>query len=343
MQIKEDAHFLIIRRDNIGDLLCTTPLLRGLRQRFPGAWIGALVNSYNAPVLAGNPDVDAIYSYDKLKHLPPGRSRAGALFERARMILSLRRRRIDYAILAAPGFQSSALRFARLAAPRHVVGYGAPGNEVDLCVAPDAARRLHEAEACFRLLEPFGITGNPPPMALSADPAVAAALRALPGWQAVASGGGPLVGLHISARKPPQRWPVERFAELAKRLHASHGARFLLFWAPGSADNALHPGDDDKAAALTSELKKLPALPVPTRSLPELIAGLSLCDRVVCSDGGAMHIAAALGKPIVCFFGNSDAARWHPWGVPHVVLQKESRDVADVTVDEACAAFARLD
>ncbi len=49
---------LVIRRDNIGDLLCTTPLLSALRRRFPEAWIGALVNSYTAPVLAGNPDVE---------------------------------------------------------------------------------------------------------------------------------------------------------------------------------------------------------------------------------------------------------------------------------------------
>ncbi|MCC6786039.1 MAG: glycosyl transferase, partial [Planctomycetes bacterium] len=62
----------------------------------------------------------------------------------------------------------------------------------------------------------------------------------------------------------------------------------------------------------------------------------------VCSDGGAMHVAAALGKPIVCFFGNSDATLWRPWGVPHALLQPASRDVADVGVDQALAAFDSL-
>jgi ADP-heptose:LPS heptosyltransferase len=55
-----------------------------------------------------------------------------------------------------------------------------------------------------------------------------------------------------------------------------------------------------------------------------------------------MHIAAALGKPIVCLFGNSDAARWHPWAVPHVLLQPESRDVADVSVEDVLIAWRRL-
>ncbi len=57
---------LVIRRDNIGDLVCTTPMLSGLRRRFPGAHIAVLVNSYNAPVLAGNPDIDEVCVYRKV-------------------------------------------------------------------------------------------------------------------------------------------------------------------------------------------------------------------------------------------------------------------------------------
>jgi ADP-heptose:LPS heptosyltransferase len=55
-----------------------------------------------------------------------------------------------------------------------------------------------------------------------------------------------------------------------------------------------------------------------------------------------MHLAAGLGKPIVCFFGRSDARVWHPWGVPYVVLQPQSRDVSDVTVEEVVAACESL-
>ncbi|MDD5250226.1 MAG: glycosyltransferase family 9 protein [Rhodocyclaceae bacterium] len=342
LALADDARFLVIRRDNIGDLLCTTPLIRALRQRYPAAWIGALVNSYNAPVLAGNRDLDAVHAYEKLKHLAPGRSRFGALVDRLRLIRGLRARRIDCAILAAPGHQSSALRFARLAAPRHILGHAGAGNAIDISVDADPLGHDHEVEACFRLLQPLGIDGPPPPMSLAADAAELAALTRRAGWSAVRDGGGPLIGLHISARKAPQRWPIARFAALAERLHAAVGARFLLFWAPGSSANPLHPGDDEAAQALAAALPDVPLLPVTTARLPELIAGLSLCDQVICSDGGAMHIAAALGKPLVCFFGNSDAARWHPWGVPYELLQAPSRDVSDVTTDEAFAAWQRL-
>ena len=83
-------------------------------------------------------------------------------------------------------------------------------------------------------------------------------------------------------------------------------------------------------------------MPVPTHRLDELIAALALCDRVVCADGGAMHIAAALGKPIVCLFGDSDAARWRPWGVPYELLQPPSRNVADIVVENVMQAYQRL-
>lgn len=63
---------------------------------------------------------------------------------------------------------------------------------------------------------------------------------------------------------------------------------------------------------------------------------------MVQADGGAMHIAAGLGKPIVCLFGDSDAARWHPWQVPYVLLQKESREVSDISVEEVFGAIRDL-
>ena len=68
----------------------------------------------------------------------------------------------------------------------------------------------------------------------------------------------------------------------------------------------------------------------------------TLADRVICPDGGAMHIAAALGKPILCFFGDSDAMHWHPWGVPYRLLQPDSRDAADISLAAALQAFREL-
>lgn len=334
---------LVIRRDNIGDLICTTPLFAAVRRQYPEAYIAALVNSYNQPAIFGNPHLDAVFAYTKGKHAE-GESVWQAYWRRVRLLWQLRKMKFDYVILATSGFAVRALKLAHWLAPRHIVGFvtdAAHLSRIDRPVAWEPDSGLHETEDMFRLLAPLQVEGDIPTSTVVADTEIAHRI-----WQglpdAVANGRGPLVALHISARKEKQRWPVERFAELARALQARHAARFLVFWSPGDDNNPFHPGDDGKAARLLSELSGLPVAPVRTEHLSELIAGLSLCDAAILSDGGAMHVAAGLGKPLVCFFGNSSAARWYPWGVPHALLQKPSRDVSDIGVDEVVDAFASL-
>ena len=314
---------LVIRRDNIGDLICTTPLFAALRKAYPDAWIGVLANAYNAPILAGNPDVDAVFAYRKVKHRAAGESRFGIWLATAALLWRLRRWRPDLVLCASPG----ARRFARLLGPRRIVETDRTGSG-------------HEVEITFRLATALGLRVAPGALVLRADPERCAALRTA---LSLSASGGTTLAVHLSARKPRQRWPAERFAELIRRAIAMGLAkRVLLFWAPGAEDDPLHPGDDGKAQALLGSLSDLPVVAVPTLALGDLVAGLSLADAVVCSDGGAMHVAAALGKPIIAFFGNSSAERWRPWGAPHVVLQKASGNVADISVDEARAALERL-
>jgi heptosyltransferase-3 len=114
-------------------------------------------------------------------------------------------------------------------------------------------------------------------------------------------------------------------------------------WSPGSAADREHPGDDEKAKAIVSMLRNRTRLIAHrTERLQGLIAALAACDAVICSDGGASHIAAALGKPIVCFFGDSPVERWRPWGVPLRLIQPATKNVADISVEEALLAFASL-
>jgi len=335
---------LVIRRDNIGDLVCTTPLIAALRQRYPEALIAALVNTYNCEVLANNPHLDCVYAYGKAKHRGERESLLHTYASRLRLIFELRRQHFDYAVLATPGFQPRSLRFAKWVGAKHVIGLteGVARGEraIDLAVRYGAPVPRHEVEDVFRLLSALGIEGPAPALQVAPDPALAGTMFSNVAQRL--SGGGPLVGIHISARKPSQRWSVERFAGMVRALDERHGARFVLLWAPGSERNPRHPGDDEKAKKLVDLVSDRRVLAVPTFRLSELIAALSVCDYVVCADGGAMHLAAALGKPILCFFGDSSPSRWRPWGVRHVLLQHESRDVATISEAEAVAAFAQL-
>ena len=321
--MSEPRRILVVRRDNIGDLVCTTPLFSALRSRFPRAWIGALVNSYNATVLDRNPDLDEVIVYDKLKHLDPGQSALGAVARRLASLWRLRRQRLDCIVLATPQFIPRALTLARLLKPGRIV-------------ALDANTELsgHEVERVFAIARPLGIDGTIPPLKVVPDPTLVAKAAA------VFPAGRRRVAVQISTRRPAQQWPAERFAELIERLHAS-GAHAMLLWSPGPADHPRHPGDDDKAAGIM-RLVGDKATAYHAGPLPELTGALAACDAVITPDGGAMHLAAALQKPIVCFFGDMPPERWRPWGTPHRVLRPESRRATDITVDAVMAAFREL-
>jgi len=334
--------FLVIRRDNIGDLVCTTPLLAALRQRYPDGHVAALVNTYNRAVLDRNPDVDAVYAYEKGKHRADGRSILSVYADRVRLMLALRRERFDYAILATPEFAAASLRLARQVGARHVLGYaGPPGtrSRLEIALPYDSASKAHEVERVFGLLRALGIEGAPPAARVFPDPGLRgeaeAALSRLGRSKLV-------VGVHISARRRNQQWPAEHFARLIRGISERHSARFMLLWSPGEADNPRHPGDDEKARAVLKDCRGVPMLAWPTEELPRLIAALAVCDYVICVDGGAMHLAAALQRRILCFFGDSPPERWRPWKAQHELLRPASADLSDLSVDEALAGFERL-
>jgi len=154
-------------------------------------------------------------------------------------------------------------------------------------------------------------------------------------------GAGPFAAVHISARRPAQRWPLDRYAQLIR--HLSKEREVMLLWAPGAKDNLRHPGDDEAATEVLRLASGSAVVPVATPDVRTLVAALSLAERVICPDGGAMHLAAALGKPVVALFGDSVVERWRPWGVPYRVVRPESRNLADLPLEpvlEACRDLA---
>ncbi|MFN0161691.1 MAG: glycosyltransferase family 9 protein [Burkholderiales bacterium] len=333
---------LVVQRDNIGDLVLTTPFLAALRRRFGTAWIGLLANSYNAPVLADQPDLDAVFAYDKAKHRPD-RSRLAVYAGTASLLLRLRRMRIDLAILAGAGVQREAARLARWIRPRATLGFVAHGQPLSVSLAVEAGTgaAMHAAEDIFRLGAMLGISGLPGPCRLAPDAIERERCRAA---LALAGGAGRrVIAVHLSARRPTQRWPAERFAALIELLACEAGLFFVLLWSPGAEGDARHPGDDAKAERVTAGIgDKAPVLAWPTASLAALNGALACADLMVCADGGAMHVAAGLGVPVVALFGDSPAARWRPWGVQHLVVQAPGGDVAALDVAAVAAGVTTL-
>lgn len=316
--LTQPKKILIIRRDNIGDLVCTTPAIAALRKHFPKAEIGALVNSYNAEVLRGNPNVDHVFVYKKLKHAGSLDNRLKALVDRLGLILELRRWKPDVTILAKASYDRHGLSFARQIGAKNVIGYvpeapcmakGLP----DIQLETPGFIGMHEVEAVAGLLTPLGIAEPMGPLQVFPEVSAAKTVQnRLPESKK-------RIALHISAREPERRWGIDNFIALTKHVLVTRPeAQILLFWAPGKADDPQHPGDDEAADQLVQTVGSDRLIPMTTQNLSELIAALAVCDLFIGTDGGALHVAAALNTRVVALFENKPDKlnHWYPWQVP---------------------------
>ncbi|CAM8433092.1 GT9_LPS_heptosyltransferase domain containing protein [Candidatus Methylopumilus universalis] len=306
-------NILIIRRDNIGDLLCTTPLLRGLKDQLKVSRLDVVTNSYVAPVLKGSHFIDHLYIYHKLKH--GHTSFLKAAFERFRLIFNLRKNHYDY-ILA---FDHRALNLTRFLRKTKV-----------LMAIQDWADQT-EVERAWELGQRIGLKGLPGSLALP----LYSSSSDIKNTQ--------ILGIHISARRVRQQYPISQWINLIRALHDLDTTLiFHVFWSPGDSKSPMHPGDDDKALILKEELKDLPVKFISTPTLESLIECTQRCCSMIMADGGAMHIAAALNRPIIALFGDSNPKRWRPWGVPYKILQNNTKDVKDIEPSKIIDAWLNL-
>lgn len=339
IDVKTVKKILIIRRDNIGDLICTTPAIHALRKKFPEARIDVLANSYNADALANNPDVDEIYIYEKAKHIK-NRNKLSVWLKNLKLLIRIRKQTYDVAI-GCGSYSPSLERYTFLTGARARIGYLKQGRSFSFYnygIVP-AQGNIHEVVKTFNLIRYLGIEAEPGGLVLIPDFAERTKFK---DFRAVnyANDDKPIVAIAISARIKKNKWPVEKFVALIQKLLERNNVHVLLLWAPGSAHNPTFPGDDEAAAGILCRFDgKLKGYPTPALSV--LIAAVSLSDAVVTLDTGSLHIAAALKKPTVALMTKGKAPFWHPWQTKSIVLESDDK-VEDIEVDDVFNAVQRV-
>jgi len=317
---------LVIRLDRIGDVVLSTPALQHLRQAYPSAFLAMMVRPACRDVVEGHPALDEVILYDK-----DGRHRgvAGTVW----FAHELRGKRFDTALVLHPSNRSHWIPW--LAGIPVRIGYDRNCAWLLTHRLPHRKQegRKHEAEYTVELLRALGLE---PPRLLS--PSVPVRPEAQAGiarmFQAAGvDGAATVVALHPSASDASKRWPSDRFAQLADRLIDSCGARVVLVAGPDDAPHAL---------AVEQAMRHRPLNAAGALSVGELAALLSRCRLLVSNDSGPVHVAAAVGTPVVALFGRAqpgiNAARWRPLGPRHVVLDKSDpsrfTSIAELSVDE---------
>ena len=269
---------LVVAPNWIGDALMAQPLLARLREKRPGTKLDLLAPDWVAPVARRMPEVDEVIAV-------PFRHRALQLGSRWRLGRALKKRGYTEAIVLPNSWKAALVPFfARIPRRSGYVGESRYGLLNRLYRKPDKAMRRHYA----RLAEaPDTEPRQPlPEGCLRVDAAHAAATRArfgIEGRYAVLCPG--------AEYGPAKRWPY--FAELAQRLPMS----VVLL---GSANDATAAG----GIAGTNLVGKT--------TLDEAIDLVAGAELVVSNDSGLMHVAAALGRPLIALFGSSSPEKTPP-------------------------------
>jgi len=337
---------LVLKRDKIGDLLLSTPLLARLKAALPGVETHLLANDYNAWVAHGNPHVDRLWVYRRVRDR--GRASVGAAWDWLWQRRALRRERFDW-VIVANGDESPrairrglALRGLRIAA-RCADASKYPGLTDPLPL--DEAD--HEVDRLLGLLAPLGISGDQPigfPSYVLPAASAAFATR----W--LAERGlerGRYVVLGLGARrqkKQPSSAQVIRWSGHVRQLW---GLDTVFLWTPGGSGDPRYPGDDAAAQPLLDAVSqgRAPQLHPFRGPIAEALGLIWGARTSLFPDSGLMHFAAASPGGVLGFFADTAVspapAQWAPRGAKVAWLEAPN-SVSELPDAQVHAQLERL-
>lgn len=301
--IDNPGRILLVKPSALGDIVHALPVAALLKRKWPGASLSWLVARPFAALLETNPDVEETIFFD--------RDRGGSLAEHGgnarKLARRLRQGKFDLVIDLQGLFRSGWLTWQTRARVRVGFSYAREGAAFFYThkVRTPAGDR-HAVERYLDIAEFLGCGREPVEFRLQTTPEDEANVESL---LAPLNGEAPAV-LLPGTNWLTKRWPAPHFAELAVRLREM-GLPVVV------------AGGTDAAEAARLVLQKSPAaLDLTTRTnVRELVALLRRAALVVCNDSGPMHLAAALGRPLVAPFGPTSPARTGPWGRMESVIR----------------------
>jgi heptosyltransferase III len=299
--LSEPRRILVVRTDRLGDVILTLPMLALLRSRYPDAHLGMLLSRYTGAIVRNHPHVNVLLWNDE----------AGRPRPTGDIIREIREQRFDTVFLVHPTAPLAWI-MARAGIPVRIgTGYRYYSALLTHRVfehRKDA--RYHELEYNLRLLPAMdpsiSVEGVKPEFGIVLQPEAVSKVAALVLEKAIASGDA-FVVLHPGSGGSARDWPVERFGALGQRLAKERGMRIIVTGGRGEEGPAglVAAATGDRAISLCGLL-----------TLPELAALYARATLVVANSTGPLHLAAALGTPVVGIYPQltpMSPARWGPY------------------------------
>jgi lipopolysaccharide heptosyltransferase I len=294
--------FLIVRLGSLGDVIHGIPTAAALRSRFPDAQIDWLVDPRYVELLELVECIDTPIAFDpRLLGISGG--------DALRVLKSLRVARYD-AVLDLQGLLKSAV-LGRLVGGRQTIGFPRahlrePLARLFYTDAPDPGAALHVIHKNLGLLRSLDVTDwtvRFPIRIPQTDSVRLVADRAGRDGYAV---------LNPGAAWPNKRWPPSDFGTVAAAIRDEHGWRSIVLWGPG----------EEALASSVAAASQGAADVAPATTIADLVGIAEAAKLMISGDTGPIHIAGAVGTPIVALFGPTSPERNGPWAVRDVSLSR---------------------
>lgn len=326
---------LAVKLADLGDLLTVTPALQALRAAHPGARIDLLTPLSSAQLLRGAPYLDDVITFDKFAFDSlGGLLDMGKVLHTLRFLLKLRLSSYD-ALVIFHHFTTrwGALKFGILSLASGAPSRAGLDNGRGRCLTLRAEDKgfgaKHEAGYWLEVASLLGADaegGWRTNIPINANHRTAV-LRLLQSKGVNRDSAQPLVAMHpgAGAYSRARIWPVERLAAVARGLVEQESATVIIVGGP----------DEIEAAAVLAKVAGCDYNGETSihnfagdTSIHETAALIELCDLFVGNDSGPMHIAAAVGTPVVAVFGPSNQQAWGPYTPPgeynpHKIVSRE--------------------
>jgi heptosyltransferase-2 len=300
----------VIEPWNVGDVVLATPILGELRRRYSKATISILARVHARELLESSGLVDDVIVFDLpwTARTDKYRFTVGKARGMRALVRTLRARNFDLTLDSRMDIRSNFL--AAMSGAPYRVGYDIGGGGWLLThTLPSDRDDSHKIDDWLALLEmlPGGARltideRRPKLVVTEGERQIAREKLSERGAKA-----SPLVGYHPGGSHPGKRWPRQQFEALIRELSTSLGGTHIVFLGPDETSSAEWP----------------PNAIVIREPLRDLMALISCCDVLVCNDSGPMHVADALGVPVVAIFEIGNPQWFGPSGPRAIVIRGE--------------------
>jgi heptosyltransferase III len=325
---------LVVKRDKIGDLLLTTPMLAHLKASRPQAEVHLLANDYNAWVVENDRHIDRLWVLPRVRHA--GRLRLGAVLQNLRIILKLRKERFDWVLVGNGVYSHRAVARALAVGGARTVAYA---KNVSDPLPP--APQTHEMDRLMALLRPLGISppgGNLYPRYVLPPASAGFASQ----WLAERNIKDHVV-LGLGARRQKKQPTKDQVLRWTAHFKQAWNLDTVFMWTPGRSDDPRYPGDDDVAQAVLDA--RSPNLHPFRGPISEALGLIWRARASIFPDSGLMHCAAASPGGVVGLFAGSTVSpgpvNWAPRG-PRAHWLEAEKSVSELTDAQVYERLASL-